>query len=279
MNVERLHLKDFYEFLGENGKDATVDIYLPAVITEMKRENTKRPSIVVCPGGGYSFCSQREAEVIAVQYIAKGYNAFVLNYSCAPYRFPSQILEVAATVDLIHKNSDEWNCDLSKVVIIGFSAGGHLAGHYSTSYNCEEVREYFPDSYPVNASILCYPVISAKKEIAHIGSFQNLTGIYKSELPPDDTLKFSLEKRVTKDTPPTYIWHTAEDTCVPVYNSLVYANALASNGIPFELHIFPFGYHGLSTADSQTCDNISDRVKSNNDWISESIKWLDTILK
>ena len=279
MKNQIIHLKDRYDFLGADGKDATVEIYLPASINEGNFGGIKRPSIVVCPGGGYSFCSMREAEVIALQYTAKGYNAFVLNYSCSPHRFPSQILEVAAVLDLIHKNAEDWYCDLSRVAIIGFSAGGHLAGHYSNCYDCEEVRQFFPESYPVNASILCYPVISAKKGIAHIGSFQNLTGIYKSELPIDDTLKFSLEEKVNKNTPPAYIWHTVEDNAVPVENSLVYAKALSDNGIPFELHIFPFGCHGLATVDGLTCEGLNEKTKICHSWIDESIRWLDIIMK
>ena len=279
MEHRTIHLKDYYSFLGEDGKDATVDIYLPANIDEDGRREAKKPSIVVCPGGGYSICASREAEIIALQYTAKGYNAFVVNYSCSPHRFPSQILEVAAAIDLLHKNAQVWYCDVSRVAIIGFSAGGHLAGHYSTCHDCEEVRKFFPASYPVNASILCYPVISAKKEIAHIGSFQNLTGIYKSELPPDDTLKFSLEERVNKNTPPAYIWHTSEDAAVPVKNSLVYAKALSENGIPFELHIFPFGCHGLATVDSLTCKGLDEKTKICHSWIDESIRWLDIIMK
>ena len=279
MKHETLHLKDYYEFLGENGKDATVEIYLPDNIDEDGKRDVQKPSIVVCPGGGYHFCASREAEIIALQYVAEGYNAFVVNYSCSPHRFPSQILEVAAVVDLLHKNAQDWYCDVSRVAIIGFSAGGHLAGHYSTCYDCEEVREFFPESYPVNASILCYPVISADKKIAHIGSFQNLTGIYKSELPADDTLKFSLEKRVNKNTPPAYIWHTSEDNAVPVQNSLAYAKALADNGVPFELHIFPFGCHGLATVDGLVFDNLDEKVKIGHSWINESIRWLDIIMK
>ena len=279
MEHRTIHLKEYYSFLGADGKDATVDIYLPANIDEDGRRDAQKPSVVVCPGGGYSICASREAEIIALQYVAEGYNAFVVNYSCSPHRFPSQILEVAAAVDLLHKNAQDWYCDVSRVAIIGFSAGGHLAGHYSTSYDCKEVREYFPESYPVNASILCYPVISADPKIAHIGSFQNLTGIYKSELPPDDTLKFSLEKRVNKNTPPAYIWHTAEDTSVPVQNSLAYAKALAENHIPFEFHVFPFGCHGLSTVDNRICNNLDERIKIGHSWISESIRWLGIIMK
>ncbi len=272
MKCNTVHLKEKYTFLGENGKDATVDIYLPFNMDEINRQNDKRPCIVICPGGGYSFCSQREGEPIALNFLSEGYNCFVINYSCAPHKFPSQLLEVAAVMDLIHNNEAEWNCDIQRIAIIGFSAGGHLACHYSNCYNCKEVREYFPDSYPVNASILSYPVISADFTIAHKGSFYNLLG--KQELSKEDTEKFSLENRVGENTPPTFIWHTAEDTCVPVQNSLVYAKALSKYHIPYELHIFPFGCHGLSTADNQTNGELEDKVKLIHSWINEVKDWL-----
>lgn len=276
MKHETIHLKEKYGFLGADGKDATVDIYLPFNMDEMNRQNDKRPCIVICPGGGYAFCSQREAEPIALNFLSDGYNCFVLKYSCAPHKFPSQLLEAAAVLDLIHNNADEWNCDISKIAIMGFSAGGHLAGHYANCYDCKEVREFFPNSYPVTASVLSYPVISANPDIAHIGSFLNLSG--KSSLSNEDTEKFSLEKNVDKNTPPAFIWHTAEDTCVPVENSLEYAKALSKYKIPYELHIFPFGWHGLATADSQTNGMMDDSVQVVHSWIDEAKVWLKNIL-
>lgn len=271
-----LHLKDYYEFLGEDGKDAVLSLYLPYNMKEMNRQNNKRPCILVCPGGGYHFCSEREAEPIALNFLNEGYNVFVLNYSVAPHKFPSQLLEVAATLDLIRKNEEEWNSDSNKVAIMGFSAGGHLAAHYSTCFDCDEIREYFPESYSVAASVLSYPVISADEKIAHLGSFKNLTG--KEKLNEEEIEKFSLENRVSSKTPPTYIWHTAEDDCVPVYNSLAYAKALSNYKIPYQLHIFPFGCHGLSTADKQTCDKLDEKNAINHVWIKEVIDWLNIIM-
>ena len=127
MKTETIHLKEIYPFLGDDGCDPTVDMYLPYNMTEMHRENRKRPCMIVCPGGGYAMCSQREAEPIAMHFLPDGFNVFVIYYSVAPHRFPTQMREVAATVELIYKNADNWNCDVSKLAIVGFSAGGHLA--------------------------------------------------------------------------------------------------------------------------------------------------------
>ena len=273
---EKLYLKDYYSFLGEDGRNPYLETYLPFNLTEMHRENRKRPCMVVCPGGGYSMCSQKESEPVALKFLADGYNVFVINYSVAPHRFPCQLREVAAVMELIYKNADAWNCDTEKIAIIGFSAGGHLAAHYSTMYDCKEVREVFPDSKPVNASVLSYPVISADRDFAHMGSFKNLLGHEPDE---QEVKYFSCNNNVKENTPPAFLWHTAEDNSVPVKNSLVYAEALAKYKIPFELHVFPYGAHGLSTCDDQSCDNINDIHKYNTVWIDNAKKWLRLIFK
>lgn len=276
MKYEVLKLKDRFPFLGENEADPYVEIYLPYNMTEMHHENRKRPCMVVCPGGGYGMCSQRESEPIALKYLEEGFNVFVVTYSVAPFRFPTQLREVAATMELIYENADKWNCDTEKIAIIGFSAGGHLAAHYSTMFDCREVREVFPDSKSVNASILCYPVISAEEVTAHMGSFENLLGHKPSNQAETDY--FSCDKNVKATTPPAFLWHTAEDTCVPLKNSLLYAEALWKNNVPVELHVYPFGGHGLSTCDSQTIDDMTHIYAYNGAWIPLSKKWLKLIL-
>lgn len=275
MKYEVIKLKDELSFLGENGRDPILEIYLPYNMTEMHHENRKRPCMVVCPGGGYGMCSQRESEPIALKFLEEGFNVFVLTYSVAPNRFPSQLIEVASVMELIYKNADNWNCDTSKVAIIGFSAGGHLAAHYSTMFDCEEVRAVFPESKSVNASILCYPVISAEAVTAHMGSFENLLG--HKPMSQDETDYFSCDKNVKPTTPPAFLWHTAEDTCVPLKNSLLYAEALWRNNVPVELHVYPFGNHGLSTCDSQTIDDMTSVYEYNSRWIPDVKKWLKLI--
>ncbi len=274
---KRIELKEYYELLGENGKNPTLDLYLPYNMVEMRREKQKRPCMLICPGGGYGMCSERESEVVAVHFLPEGFNVFVLTYSVAPNRFPSQIREVAAALELIYKNAEEWNCDTEKIAIMGFSAGGHLAAHYSTMFDCKEVREVFPESKSVNASVLCYPVISADARSAHMGSFKNLLG-HNPESKEEEEY-FSCDKHVKPTTPPAFIWHTAEDATVPIKNSLLYAGALSENGIPFELHVFPFGGHGLSTCDKLTIDDMTPVYEYNSAWLSYLKKWLKLIFK
>ena len=274
MVYKTLHLKDYFSFLGENGADPTLDIYLPYNMPEMGWQDRKRPCMVVCPGGGYSMCSQRESEPIVMHFLPEGFNVFLLKYTCAPAKFPTQLREVAAVMELIYKNADEWNCDTSKVSIIGFSAGGHLAAHYSTMFDCKEVREVFPESKSVNGSILSYPVITAEEGKCHAGSFERLVGHYP--LTEEEMNYFSVERCVKENTPPAFIWHTAADTCVPVISSLRYAAALSEHNIPFELQIYPEGRHGLATADLQTYNlaDIDKATQYGKKWLDQVKNWL-----
>ncbi len=277
MRIIEIDLKEKYEFLGEEGRNPTLTCYLPRNIVEMGRENEMRPTMLVCPGGGYANCSEREAEPIALKFLNWGFNVIVLRYSCAPHRYPTQLREVAAAFEEIYKNAAEWHCDTNKIGIIGFSAGGHLTAHYSNAYNSDAVREVFPDSKKPNFSVLCYPVISADESFAHKGSFQNLLGKYPQG---DDVANFSCDKLVSSSTPPTFIWHTTEDQAVPVKNSLVYATALADNQVPFTLHIYPYGVHGLSTCDILTTqpEGINAKMLLAADWLEDLKKWMDNTI-
>lgn len=164
---ETFHLKKLYPVLAGLSNDPTLTSYLPYNQAEMGWQDKKYPAVLVCPGGGYSWCSQREDEPVALKLLSWGYRVFILNYSCAPCHFPTQICEVAAAMELISENAEKWHIDTKRIAIIGFSAGGHLAGHYSNCYDCPEVRAFFPDSKPFKASILCYPVISAEPGHRH----------------------------------------------------------------------------------------------------------------
>lgn len=277
MRYEKVHLKDRYAFLGEEGRDPFLECYLPLDIADAYRQSGKRPCMLICPGGGYTCVSPREGEPIALHLLPEGYNVFVLTYSVSPHRFPVQLQEVAAAVELIHENGEVWNCDADRIAIMGFSAGGHLAAHYSNAYNIPEVRAVFPQSKPVQASVLCYPVINALPENAHKGSFQNLSGV---EYPVHDelTAKFSCDMLVTEKTPPAFLWHTAEDSAVPVNNSLLYAQALAKHKIPFGLHVYPAGCHGLATVDEQTNEELAPAVQTARAWLPALKQWLKVML-
>jgi len=273
---EQIHLKDRFPFLGGEGKDPVLKVYVPSCIEELSREDALLPGILICPGGGYTHCSQRENELVALHFLAKGYRCFVLEYSCSPHRYPTQLREVAAAMEVIAENAAAWNCDSKRIALMGFSAGGHLAAHYANCYDCDEVRTVFPESKGVKATVLCYAVISAQPGICHMGSFQNLTG--QEELTPEQIEKFSIDRQVSKRTPPSFIWHTAEDTWVPTVNSLLYAQALSRERIPYGLHIYPYGRHGLATVDKLTNNVLHDYERLGANWISAAQDWLELML-
>ena len=269
------HLKETYPALGKNGADPFAEIYHPDNLTEMERDDQLHPCLVICPGGAYAFCSQRECEPIALHFLSSEYNIFILHYSCAPHCFPTQLREAAALVELIHQNAAAWHCDPSRIAIMGFSAGGHLAAHYSNTYDHPLVRELFPDSKPVQASILCYPVLTAAEGECHRSTFENLAG--HKNLTPEECGAFSCEKLVTERTPPTFLWHTCTDPLVPVFSTLYYSTELARPHVPFESHIVPVGGHGLATATPQTCDNLPPEVIRNSMWMDLARDWLEIV--
>ncbi len=277
MHHEQIHLKNHFPFLGESECDPILTAYLPYNSTQMNRQDQLRPSILLCPGGGYEMVSQREAEPIALHFLPEGFNVFVLTYSVAPHGFPVQLREVAAAMELIYQNARCWNVNTQQIAIMGFSAGGHLAAHYSTSYDCAEVREIFPESKPVQASILCYPVITSYGKQCHQGSFRKLVGHFPLTEKEDE--KFSCHRQVSDSTPPAFLWHTAADAAVPVANSLLYAQALSDHNIPFSLHIYPSGPHGLATVDKQTNGELSPATLLAADWLPSLKKWLQIIFE
>ena len=190
MKYELLHLKQFFPNLGTQSGDPLVKVYLPDNLTEMGRGGERRPCLIVCPGGAYEFCSQREAEPIAFHFLPEGFNVFVLLYSVAPHHYPAQQCEAAALIELINQNADIWHCDTGRIVLMGFSAGGHLAAQYATSYDSSTIRTVIPNSKPVQATVLGYPVITADPKWTHQISMTALTG--KAHCSPEELYLFSV---------------------------------------------------------------------------------------
>lgn len=210
----------------------------------------KRPLIVVCPGGGYGHHSPREGEAIAIKMNNLGFNVVVVRYSLAPNEYPCALYELATVVAMARERADEWNINPDKIIVAGFSAGGHLAASLGTMWNEGFITDALglaPEQIKPNGMLLSYPVITSG-EFAHRGSFEKLLGSQYDKLVD----KVSLENCVNKDTPQAFIWHTFEDGSVPVENSMLFAKALREAEIHFELHIFPYGSHGLGLATEET---------------------------
>ena len=196
--------------------------------------------------------SDREAEALAVKFMAMGYHAAILRYSVAPARFPEALLQLATAVAMLRENAEKWHIDTGKIVVQGSSAGGHLAASLGVFWNKPFVAEALgmdAGKFRPNGLMLSYPVITSG-EYAHRGSFEALLG--EDAYDPEKRKEQSLELQVTKDTPPTFLWHTEPDDCVPVENSLFFCEALHKNKIPVEMHIYPAGSHGLSLANEET---------------------------
>ena len=203
-----------------------------------------RPAILVIPGGGYGgVCERTEGSPIARRFNELGFHAFVLDYRVAPHRFPAPQQDAMRAIRWIRGNAEKLGVDPDRIAVCGFSAGGHLAASLGTI--CAGVDASCGDeldsiSARPDALILCYPVISLEPW-SHEGSGINLFG----ELTPANRKAGSLEKQVTSDTPPAFLWHTIGDQLVPFRNSMEFAQAMAAHSRPCELHLFPFGKHGM----------------------------------
>lgn len=244
----------------------------------------KKKAIIICPGGAYMHVSQREGEPVAKQFLAMGFQTFVLDYSISPDVWPTSILELAQAVHMVRERAEEWSIDPDKIIVCGFSAGGHLAASLSCFWNqsfiysplgltAEEIRP--------NGTILAYPVITSGP-FAHRGSFDYvLEGVsdewlkqYAPACPASSMLELlSLEHQAGAQNPPVFLWHTGTDTCVPVENSLFLAMALRKAGVSFEMHIFPEGPHGISLATEETADAPDQIVPAAQEWVHLAGRW------
>lgn len=236
--------------LNLTNENVTLTAYIPQQSPEMPHM-AKRRAILVIPGGAYKMCSDREAEPIALKFIAMGYAAFVLRYSLnEDSAFPKPLNDAEEALELIRKNAGEWYVDPDKIAAIGFSAGGHLAAALSTM---GRVRP--------NAQILGYPCI-----------LESIGNILANPIP-------SLEKEVDELTPPAFIFSASEDGCVPIMHSIEFSAALNRQGIPFEMHIYQKGYHGFATAEKPVFSRKEDYEYNAHcaNWFDMCITWLDQI--
>ncbi len=273
MHYEVINIKTGVE--SRSDYQPTLTTYVLESVPVGSKNAKKRPAVIICPGGGYSHTSDREAEPVAIKMIAAGYHAFILRYSCAPAVFPTQVLELAKAVEIVRSHADEWNVDADKIVVGGFSAGGHVAASLAVFWDKEFVWKTLGTTKEMikpNGAMLCYPVITSG-EFAHRGSFDNALAENKNDEKSLELL--SLEKQVTEMMPPTFLWHTWEDKTVPVENTLKMACALRENNICTEVHIYPRGGHGLSLANEET-SNGSERliIEACQAWIDSAIIWI-----
>lgn len=274
MRYEKIYLEDVFGGLEIPPKKTPLTMYIPNFNEDVYSGRSFK-CVLICPGGGYTHTSLREAEPVALRLAGQGIAAAVVDYSTDGPRYPMQLLQVLAAVTYLRRNSSDLHIDPDKIAVMGFSAGGHAAcsaGVFWQEESAEKALGIAHGEDKPNGMILCYPVITSGK-FAHRGSFDALLGDNPSEELLERT---SLEKHVTENTPKTFLWHTDEDGLVPAENSLLFAMALREKGIPLELHIYPKGRHGMSLCD-ETVDRpeiLTDSEKYCSEWFSRCVKWI-----
>lgn len=237
-------------------------------------EKRLRPAVLIIPGGGYDHVSAREGEPVALRFLAKGFCAFVLDYSVAPLRYPAALREAAMALRYIRDHAEEFGIDPARVAVTGFSAGGHLAGLLGTMFDDPTLADLgTPEQLKPDALGLCYPVAVSRGR-THEGSFAALCG-------GDGSLRdrLSLEKLARADMPPVFLWHTRDDASVPCRGSLLLAARLEELDVEFSLHIYRHGPHGLSTADGQAypADQVPGMSWDVPGWINAEIRFFEEI--
>ena len=263
--------------LFEEKPNVTLTSYIAGTSSEMPFNN-KRKAILVIPGGGYGFCSDREGEPIAQYYLAMGFNSFVLNYSVhtktTEATWPAPLMDASAAMKYIRVHAEEFHIDPDYVFVVGFSAGGHLAAALGTLWSDDEIERTLGFEKGYNrprGTVLSYPVISGLEPYAHRGSINNILGRQRDS--EEARRSVSLELLVSDKTVPAFLWAARTDDVVPVQNTLLYGEALALKGVPFEMHIYPRGGHGVATANHIVgCPYTEMSV-----WMRDSVRWMESI--
>lgn len=296
--------------LYEDRDDVTLTTYLLDPFTTSDDTRT-RPAIIICPGGSYMYCSDREAEPVAMAFNSMGFNAFVLRYSVYgqgkttdqilaegqfPVKedvvFPHALHETAKTFEIIHKHASEWQVNTDQIGLIGFSAGGHNTGMYgnlwsqpviqdATSLTGDQLKPAFNISSYALTDIAYYFGKNVQNPDPNVQAYAtaiSLACFGKPQPTTEEVVKYSIPSTVNADTPPTFIWATREDQVVNVRDSISFALALEENEIPFEMHIFQKGPHGLSVANESSALYPVQINKTAAQWLPLAENWLKQII-
>lgn len=267
-------------------------------------DNKKRPALLICPGGGYIDTTPNEGECVALEFLNRGFESFVLDYST--YRrnkegasYPRPMFEVAEALRTIRKNADEWYVDVDKIFLLGFSAGGNLIANYGNHWKSLLQPGDKEEDLKVKGLVLCYAAYDWGKEIMDLEAYsRNVeTGIIDGDpnkvietkkmvemanyamfhtcTPSSQQLKdVSPVIGVNENTPPCFMWHTVSDDMVSVEQVYDYVRILNRMNIPHELHVFHKGHHGLSLANRMSATKEKNIVPLVNQWVSLAVSWL-----
>lgn len=291
-------------FLYEDDPKVTLTAYILEDSPEMLN-GAKRPGVLVCPGGAYAFCSDREAEPVALRFAAMGYHAFVLRYSVfsnsganfpdpgktPAYEkcvFPGPMREIGMAMLLMRKHADEWLLDMDRIILNGGSAGANNCAEFAVHYHDQDYCEAIgatPEQIRPAGAVLAYGVYDyalMQRTLEKIGDQFRLDlnrgfnlSFFGEPDPTEETMaKGSPIHYITKDTPPMFLWATREDSTVPVNQTLAMALAMEEAGVPCETHIFENGDHGLSLAD-QSCAQAKEQIAPDvAEWIHLAETWI-----
>lgn len=288
--------------LWEDNEHGFIETYIPKNSEEIKYDK-KRPTVIICPGGAFLATTDREAEPVAMRFVAQGYNAIVLRYNTYfgkkvmdrknppkandKSAYPQPLFDIAKAMLIIRENAENWLVDNDKIVLCGFSAGGNVVANLGVHWQDDLLKEKFnvdSELFKPNAIIIGYGLTDhmAMKKGASFSNegakkFAELANkaAFGKEYPSDEELmNASPVNYVSEKVPPTFIWHTADDSSVYVTNSLNYASMLSKHKVPYELHIFEEGGHGLSLCDETTAAKDGDINPGCKPWVDLAINWL-----
>ncbi|HEX3032729.1 MAG TPA: alpha/beta hydrolase [Bacillota bacterium] len=266
--------------LWEDNEAVTLTAYIQQP-SEQIANSSGRPAVIVCPGGGYLHLADKEGEPVALRFAAYGYQAFVLRYSTMHQaRFPQSLFDLARAITVVRQKAQHWKLDPERIALCGFSAGGHLAGSLGVYWNSDFLKEKFGGNSELlrpNAAILSYPLIDFK--LMSMNWFTEVNGeqvnlsqiavrkFFGTQQPTEEQVAaVNLAGHVSSQTPPTFLWHTAEDQLVPARGSIEFAAALTVHKVPFELHVFQEGDHALGLCDEGT---------PRHPWFELALSWLN----
>ena len=276
MIYKKIYLKNFYKNLKHN---AVLEIFVPHIKFYPSKVDPVRPCMLVIPGGAYLYPSEREGDPVVINFLNKKFVSACLYYTCKKdikkeRLYPTPQLETLAAIDYLRKHSNELCIDPNCISLVGFSAGGHLAGSIGYLYKTlAKNLNLKPKEVKPNALILSYPVISFKEKS---GTRLNLIDDDKKYFE-----KLSINLNIAKDYPPTFIWTTKNDKVVPYENSVLMNKALTKSKVKHEFVLFPNGPHGLSTVDCNNVAKESDLVEFSDvrTWIDKSTIFVKKIFQ
>lgn len=287
--------------------DAILETYIQEPEISFKITK-KRPAMIICPGGAYMILASKEGEPVAMDFLSKGFNCFVLKYTVATDRYhpekginpkahyPLPALELMEAIHTVHTHADEWFIDVSNIFLCGFSAGGHVCATVGTRWNDVNLTSkltFIPEKNELKVSgmILCYPMLGGNPDDYTGEEYLNLLKDKKqmelmnevcySEANPDIKSKenFNLINHISSETVPAFIWHSANDPVVDSRQSTAFVEKLQNFGINTEYHIFSRGRHGIGLANSngaKNADEIDDTIAI---WRTLALNWINTLLK